>query len=126
MLSRFSVIAVLLLVDLSFDAAPQKGVILANEVGGTPMAKVTVTAAVGLGPKLSDSLGALALEFPQKQPDDTVKVIVKRDVCAVVNDYQLESALPARVENNFFITIFSNEREREEIARRSRRPRTLR
>ena len=44
MLSRFSVIVVLLLVDLSFDAMPLKGIILANEVGGTPMAKVTVTA----------------------------------------------------------------------------------
>jgi hypothetical protein len=59
MLSRFSVIAVLLLVDLSFDAAPLKGVILANEVGGTPMAKVTVTAAVGLTRFLHHVMAAL-------------------------------------------------------------------
>jgi tetratricopeptide (TPR) repeat protein len=94
MLSRFSVIVVLLLVDLSFDAVPLKGVILANEVGGTPMAKVTVTAAAG----------------------------IKRDWCVVVNDAQLESALPERVEDNSLTTIFHNEREREEIARCSRRP----
>ena len=49
------------------EATVLRGVIIANELGGQPMANVQL-GAFGASPAASDSLGMFTLEFPQKHP----------------------------------------------------------
>jgi tetratricopeptide (TPR) repeat protein len=113
---RLLILALLVLAELPVDAATTlKGVILANEVGGSPIADVPVVAD-GANPTVSESLGRFTLEFPQKSPGDTVRVIVKKEGYVVVNDVQLETVLPADAAP--LTVILAKEGDREEMARR--------
>jgi hypothetical protein len=78
MFCRLVIIVLLVLADLRVHAAALKGVILANEVGGSPMANVLV-AADGTNQTVSDAWGRFALEFPRKIPGDPVHLIVKKE-----------------------------------------------
>jgi tetratricopeptide (TPR) repeat protein len=102
---------------LRVDAAILKGVVLANEVGGQPLENVQVSAA-GTNPTVSDSFGMFTLEFPKRQPGETVRVLVKQTGQVVVNDVQLELALPANADDKVFTIVLCKEENREEMARR--------
>jgi hypothetical protein len=98
MLARLFIIVLLVMGDSRINAAVLKGVILANEEGGPPMEQIQVFAD-GAGQTVSDSAGMFTFKFPEKQPGDPVKVIVKQKEYVVVNDVQLELALPSRGED---------------------------
>lgn len=117
MLSRLLIIVLLVIWDSRTNAAVLKGVILANELGGPPMEEVQVFAD-GAGQTVSDSAGMFTFKFPEKQPGDPVKVIVKQKEYVVVNDVQLDLALPARGEDRLLTIILCKELDREEMARR--------
>ncbi len=126
MYSRFSgMVVTLVLAAVPVDAATLKGVVLTNEVGGAPLANVEVSAAAGTNPTVSDSLGTFTLNFPQKQPGETVKILVNQTGLVVVNDVQLELALPAKVDDKILTIILCKEGDREEMARRFYRLETL-
>ena len=101
--------------DLS--ATVLKGLIIANEVGGPPMTNVQV-GAVGATAVMSDSLGTFTLEFPQKEPGTAVRLVVSKEGHEVVNDAQLELALPDPVEAKILIVLLCKQGSREEMARR--------
>src|SRR5580704_3940444 len=123
MFSRLSIIFLLVLADLPVDAetlksATLKGVILANELSGSPIENVEVDATSGTNHTISDSSGKFTLEFPQRRAGDTVHIIVKKEGSVVVNDVQLQLALPTDADAAPLIVIVAKEADREEMARR--------
>jgi tetratricopeptide (TPR) repeat protein len=58
------------------------------------------------------------LEFPQRRAGDTVHIIVKKEGYVVVNDVQLQIAIPADADNAPLMIILAKEQDREEMARR--------
>jgi tetratricopeptide (TPR) repeat protein len=117
MLSRLLIIVFLVLAKLPVDAATLKGVILANELSGPPIAKVGVVAD-GANPTTSEDFGRFTLEFPQKNPGDPVVLIVKQEGYVVVNDVQLQLTLPSKAEDKILTIILCKADDREEMARR--------
>src|SRR5215469_18802949 len=95
MLYRLIIIVLLVLAKTPLNAATLKGVILANELSGSPMENVGVNAVSGTNLTASDLSGKFTLEFPQKRVGDTVRIIVRKEGYLVVNDIQLQLALPA-------------------------------
>jgi hypothetical protein len=86
MLSRLLILLLLFLAVLPVDVATFKGVILANELSGSPIENVGVDALSGTNLTTSDLCGKFTLEFPQKSPGDTVRIVVKKEGYVVVND----------------------------------------
>src|ERR1700686_3729291 len=84
-------LSVFLLLPISarLDAATVKGVILANEVGGPPVANVQVSAVGGANAVASLSDGTFVLEFPDKQPGETVQLLVQKPGMGGVNDFHV-------------------------------------
>jgi hypothetical protein len=95
-----------------------KGVILANELSGPPIEDVEVDATSGTLHTESDSAGKFTLDFPQRRAGDTVRIIVKKKGYVVVNDVQLQLALPADADAVPLTVILAKEQDREEMARR--------
>ena len=123
MFSRLSIIFLPVLADLPVNAetlksAILKGVILANELSGSPIENVEVDATSGTNHTTSDSSGKFTLEFPQRHAGDTVHIIVKKEGSVVVNDVQLQLALPTDPDAAPLIVIVAKEADREEMARR--------
>src|SRR5438874_6855331 len=77
------------------EAGMLKGVVVENEVGGSPVVGVVVTAD-GANPQITKGGGVFKLVFPDKKPGDTVQIVVRKTDYVVVNDVQLEQVLPAR------------------------------
>jgi tetratricopeptide (TPR) repeat protein len=100
------------------DAATLKGVILANELSGSPSENVAVDAISGTNLTISDLSGKFTLEFPHRRIGDTVRIIVKKEGYVVVNDIQLETVLPADADAAPLTIILCKEADREEMARR--------
>jgi tetratricopeptide (TPR) repeat protein len=100
------------------ETATLKGIVLNNEIGGPPMSNVEVTTAVGANPTVSDSAGRFSLDFPQKSPGDWVRIVVNRPGYVVVNDIQMELALPADSDSRPVSILLCKEGDREEMARR--------
>src|SRR5262245_51246201 len=94
MFYRLVIFVLLVLADLPIDAATLKGLILVNELSGPPMENVGVDA-IGTNRTISDLSGKFTLEFPQRRGGDTVRIIVEKEGYVVVNDVQLQLALPA-------------------------------
>ena len=115
---RFLVIVFLVLAKVPLDAATLKGVILANELSGSPMENVGVNALSGTNLTTSDLFGKFTLEFPQRHIGDTVHIIVKKEGYVVVNDVQLETVLPADADAAPLTVILAKEGDREQMARR--------
>jgi tetratricopeptide (TPR) repeat protein len=113
-------LSVFLLLPISarLDAATVKGVILANEVGGPPIANVQVSAVGGANAVASHSDGTFVLEFPDKQPGETVQLIVQKPGMVVVNDFQLRLTLPKAASAAPLILLLCRAADREEMARR--------
>ena len=82
------------------------------------MANVQI-GADGANPAASDSLGMFTLEFPQRQPGHTVRLVVNKEGYEVVNDVQVtELTLPSPVEARTVTILLCKEGSREEMARR--------
>ncbi|MGA8657615.1 MAG: tetratricopeptide repeat protein [Chthoniobacterales bacterium] len=125
MLLRLSILLLFALSGSPLNAATLKGAILADELGGKPMANVQVTAADGANPTVSDSFGRFTLDFPRKQPGDPITVLVSCEGYVVVNDVQLELELPNRAEDKLLYLILCRSEDREEMARRFYRLRSF-
>jgi hypothetical protein len=102
----------------SAQAAALKGVILANELSGPPLENVGVDPISGTNRTASDSSGKFTLEFRQRRAGETVRIIVEKAGYAVVNDVQLQLAIPADADAAPLTIILAKEVDREEMARR--------
>jgi tetratricopeptide (TPR) repeat protein len=96
-------------------AATLKGVVLLNQVGGSPVLGVQVVAD-GANPTASDSTGRFLLGFPSRKPGDTARLIVVREGWVVVNDFQLERELPSDPDRRPLEIVISKAAEREQWA----------
>jgi tetratricopeptide (TPR) repeat protein len=94
-----------------------KGVILANDLGGSPVARVKVSA-VGANPIESGENGNFTLQFPGKQPGETIQVIINRPGYQVVNWFDLKVTLPRNPDAQTLTLLICKEEEFEEWARR--------
>jgi hypothetical protein len=117
MISRI-LVGFLLLIGAQARAATVKGTIILNEVGGRPIANVQIidSAHTG-GPWASGSDGGFTLDYPGRIPGQRVKIVVNKEGYVVVNDVQLDLALPADPDANPLQIIISKEADREEMAR---------
>lgn len=111
------ILATVLIVSKVEGNADLRGVVLANELSGPPMANVEV-GAVAANPSVTDTNGKFTFAFPHRNPGDTIRLIVHKDGYVVVNDIQLELALPSNPEERPTIILLCKESEREEWARR--------
>ncbi len=109
----------LLAVVAQARAAIVKGTIIVNEVGGTPMANVQIidSAHTG-GPWASGADGGFTLDYPQRYAGQRVRIVVNKEGYVVVNDVQLDLALPDDPNANPLQIIICKEADREEMARR--------
>ena len=108
---------VLLALVLPLRAATLRGVILANEMGGPPVAKVRV-AADGANDTETDDQGRFVLGFPGRPVGSPVRVVVNHSGHVVVNDVQLEVNLPERESPFRLVLLLCKHEVREEMARR--------
>ncbi len=92
-----------------------KGLVVVNQVGGTPAVGVQVAAA-GANATATKSLGEFELGFPGKQPGELVRVVIKREGWVVVNDLQLERELPRDPDQRVLVVLICKEGEREQWA----------
>src|SRR5436309_3490577 len=119
MSARAFIILVMVVVVPKIQAdATLRGLVLANEKGGPPMENVVVSAVAG-NTNNTDSNGKFTLFFPNKNPGDTVHLIVGNDPgYLVVNEIQLEWTLPSNPDERPSIFYLCKEGDREEMARR--------
>src|SRR5690349_1299435 len=75
-------------------AATLMGVVRENQVGGSLVKNVSVSA-LGANPAITGADGQFVLHFPQRQPGEDVSIDVSRNGWVVVNDIQLKRTLPA-------------------------------
>jgi tetratricopeptide (TPR) repeat protein len=94
-----------------------KGVILVNEMGGPPVARVKVSA-VGAAPTETGESGNFTLQFPGRQPGETIQIIISRPGYVVVNWFDLRVTLPKNPDTQLLTLLICKEEEREEQARR--------
>ena len=120
----FIILAMMVVVPKIQAAAGLRGVVLANELGGPPMGNVEVSAIAG-NPNNTGADGRFTFTFPNKKAGDTVRLIVRKEGCAVVNDIQLELTLPADPEERPATILLCKEGDREEMARRFYRLKSL-
>lgn len=116
MITRLAILLGVAVIRLG-TAATLKGRILENELGGSPMANVTV-AAEGANPTATHESGQFSLEFPGRRPGDKVFLIVTLRGYVVVNDLQLELNLPSDASGNLLTLLLCAQDRREEMARR--------
>jgi len=93
-------------------------VILTNELGGPPIANVQVSAVEGANPVSSLSNGTFVLEFSDKQPGETVQLIVQKPGMVVVNEFQLRFTLAKDAKAAPLILLLCQAAERQEMASR--------
>jgi hypothetical protein len=100
-------------------AATIKGTIVLNEVGGQPMANVQIidSARTG-GPWASGIDGGFTLDYPERHPGQRVQLVVNKEGYVVVNELQLDLALPTDPDARPLQIILCKEADREEMARR--------
>jgi tetratricopeptide (TPR) repeat protein len=110
----FGLLALLVVVQAE-SAAILKGEIRANELGGQPVPNVSVRAD-GADPAVSDTEGRFVLTFPNLRPGHAVNVSVIRDGWSVLNDVELEHALPATPDTRRLTVVISRSSERHERA----------
>jgi tetratricopeptide (TPR) repeat protein len=100
-------------------------VVVAHAPEGRPMVNIAVSAAVGGATNNTDAAGKFTISFPNKNPGDTVRLIVDKEGYTVVNDVQLEQTLPSNPETKPTIILLCKEGDREEMARRFYRLKSL-
>ena len=116
MLIRWVVLMAWLLSSVTVEAGTLKGVVLANQIGGTPVGKVPISAP-GANPTETDSTGSFTLRFPNAQPGDVVQLVVSQPAYVVVNYIQLRPILPKNPESEVLIVLLCKEEHREEWTR---------
>jgi tetratricopeptide (TPR) repeat protein len=119
--SAFAGLAIFVLLfagALPAKAVVLRGVILANELSGPPLENVGVDAISGTNRTASDSSGKFSLQFPQRRAGDIVRIIVEKAGYVVVNDVQLQLAIPTDADAVPLTVILAREVDREEMARR--------
>ena len=118
MFSRILGVALLGVVAQS-RAATIKGTIVLNEVGGQSMANVQIidSARTG-GPWASGSDGGFTLDYPERHPGQRVQLLVNKEGYVVVNELQLDLAIPADPDARPLRIILCKEADRGEMARR--------
>lgn len=75
-------------------AATLRGVVLENQIGGSPVKKVQVTTLGGANQAVTGDDGQFVLVFPKRQPGEDVSINVKHGDWVVVNAIQLTRTLP--------------------------------
>ncbi len=118
MMSRVLTVFLLAIVA-PVDAAIVKGTVILNEVGGRPIANVQIidSAHTG-GPWASGSDGGFTLDYPERHAGQRVRIVVNKEGYVVVNDVQLDLALPDDPDANPLQVVICKEDDREEMARR--------
>jgi tetratricopeptide (TPR) repeat protein len=101
-----------------------KGQIVANQLGGQPLARVRVSAG-GANPTESRDDGNFTLIFPNKEPGEVVQVTVSKPGYVAVNYIQLRVVLSKTTDPELLIVLMCKESEREEWARRFYRLKSL-
>jgi tetratricopeptide (TPR) repeat protein len=117
------VLASLAICAVSSAQVVLKGVVLENEVGGSPAPGVQITS-TGANPTNTGADGQFTLVFPKMEPGDAVRLAAAKAGYVVVNDVQLEQALPKPGVRPLLILI-CRQASREEMARRYYRLRSL-
>jgi tetratricopeptide (TPR) repeat protein len=102
---------------LSANEGVLRGVVKENELGGSTVANVAISA-LGANPTKSGSYGEFTLIFPSKRPGETILVSVSKADYVVVNDIQLEQSLPADPDAKPLMILICQQSRREEMARR--------
>jgi tetratricopeptide (TPR) repeat protein len=112
------VLAMVIVVSKIQAAAVLRGVVQLNELGGSPMGNVEVSA-VGGNPNNTGVDGQFTFKFPNKNPGDTIFLNARKEGYVVVNDVQLDLLqLPANPDDRVVKIILCKEGDREEMARR--------
>ena len=101
-----------------------RGVVLANELNGSAMGNVEVSTD-GANPNTTGADGKFNFTFPDRNPGDTVRLTFRKEGYVVVNDIQLDVTLPANPKEKTAIILLSKEGDREEMARRFYRLKSL-
>jgi tetratricopeptide (TPR) repeat protein len=110
---------------VAHGAAVFKGKLVRNEIGGAPVVGASINAS-GASPRVSGNPhGDFVLEFRFKNPGDRVSLKVVMTGMVVVNWVQLEVTLPADADANELTLILARETDREEMARRFFRLRSI-
>ena len=117
-------VASMILFAAACNAAALKGVVVENEVGGPPASDVEITSQ-GANPTKPGSDGQFALSFPNKKPGEIVQASVRKAGFVVVNDIQLEQVLSANADAKPFLILICKPANREEMARRYYRLRSI-
>src|SRR5664279_2185803 len=90
---RITMICVLLLSACAMQGTTLKGIVLANEEGGPGVSRVQVSAE-GANSTETGQSGRFTLQFPSRQPGDTVQLVITNSGYVVVNWVQLSVTLP--------------------------------
>ncbi len=117
MVARIVLTILLVAVGARAEATALRGLILANELGGPPVANVQVSAA-GANSSVSMNDGTFSLTFPSKQPGDMVRLTIFKKGQVVVNDFELHLALRKDADSEPVVILICKEESREEMARR--------
>ena len=117
MRSSAAIAVLLFYFPLSANASVLKGVVKENELGGSPMANVEISAPGANATKTGPD-GQFILSFPEMKPGETVLVSVNKAGYVVVNDIQLEQSLPADPKAKLLVIFICRPSRREEMARR--------
>jgi len=125
MFARACIILAMVIVVSKVQAATTlRGFVLANEEGGPPMENVQVIPSEG-NPTNTGADGKFTFTFPNKNPGDAVQLFPKKDGYTVVNDVQMKLALPAHPDDRLAMIVLCKEGDREEMARRFYRLKSL-
>ena len=112
----FCLVTITLLPRHIHAAAQFIGVVLENSLGGKPLGGAQISA-IGANTTTSGSQsGAFTLEFPRRNPGETIFLAVSREGYVVVNDIQLEQTLRSLPETKVFRVILSNPKIRYQCA----------
>jgi len=109
---------------LSSNRGELRGVFVRDEISGPPIADVTVTAE-GANPVVSFSNGTFVLNFPDKQPGETILLVVQKRGMVVVNAFELQRVLGRDPVSAPVVLVLCKPEDREEMARRYYRLRTI-
>ena len=114
---RTKLILVLMLFSGSslLAAGTLKGIVLANELGGSPLSRVKV-AALGANLTETGASGDFILQFPHADPGDTVQITIDKPGYVVVNYIQLRVVLAKNPDAEHLTVLLCREGEREQWA----------
>ena len=121
MLTLRTLVSVLVLIAATNTQAQEgspslNGLVLENGLNGPSLARVTVSAS-GANRTETDADGNFELLFPNKQPGETVRLVIQKAGYVVVNDVQLQLRLPREADGDPVIFILCESSVREEWAR---------